>query len=1391
MAKISETELQRRLKSLEKKNGSSLKMYVSDIDPSGTEYEEGSEWYNSVTGNFYIFSGGAWVLTATKLHIRYATSVTNLNTAGIAASQGDIIGFSELPYTSAGVQKDFRGLWFGGNVASTDSTDYSWTNTAGEDGYSPIKGTDYDDGISGNNIRVEYSTDGITWVTTQVAGTTYLYIRTAQDTNNNGVYIAGIATKYVPEKGVEYDDGGTVAQLTVYKRSATALATPTGGQYNFGTNTLTTPTGWTSSIPTGTDPVYSSVTLANIIGNTGTDTTLTWSSPESILSNGVAGTSVYTTNVFIRSSINPSTPVSNTGSFAFGTNILTAPTGSPASEVWVTSIPTGSNPLYASEATFSISGDTGTDSTVSWGSPRIISQDGEIGLSGLSTYLFSVFQRAASLPATPTTGSYNFTTNTPTAPSGWSVSIPSGTNPLYVVTTLTSTSGPTGIDNTLTWSSPTIMAQDGYSPIKGTDYDDGISGNNVRVEYSTNNSTWVTTQATGTVYLYIRTAVDTNNNGVYVAGQSTKFVPELGIEYDNGVAGVNAYLHIKYSNNGTTFTGNGGEDVGDWLGTLVDSTLADSTTFSDYTFKEIVGADGYSPIKGTDYDDGIAGNNVRVEYSTDDITWVTNQVSNTTYLYIRTAVDTNNNGVYVAGQSTKFVPVKGVEYDDGDAGTDAYLHIKYSNNGTTFTANNGETVGSWIGTLSDSTLADSTTFSDYTFKEIVGADGYTPIKNTDYFDGTSSYLHIKYSNNGTTFTGNGGEDIGDWIGTLVDTNIADSTVFSDYTFQKVVGSTPTFERYYSTTPGLASEMGDPTTPGSGITWTVTTGSAPATAYWVAERYTLNGVTTSWQIYPVKAKDGGIPFVTYTKAGFNMPTLGDSTWITDAVAAVTSFTGRPYTNQKEFGYGTTVVITYNNGKLYGTYKRSGSSDTWVSPASFIDGDLIVDGTIAANHIQANAIDATKLVVTGLNSITATTVGADLSGAAAAAQAAAIASAQTKATLAQANAAVYADGIVTLEESRAILDATTKANAAEAAAKVASDPAGSASAAQTNAVTTAGTNATAATLATLQSTVYSAGTTTIDGGKLTANSITAGSIAAGAITAGSIVAGTITGWTISGNTITAGTGNTFSGKAFEVNTAGTVWADAIIGGVISSNNDNSPSNPALTGVTNQGHVAVFGAVDSTNSSTGAHGIRGTNYYATGGRVQTSGLIGAANGYDFYAEGAGTNYGPFTGAHDCLVANTTTVSLGDLVVDVACIARRGLSNTLFSVETSSSANQAAVLGVLVADNGALSDRQPAAFIDEITESGTTMTAAYTAAKNSYQLMAVNAVGEGQMNVIGEGGDLVAGDLIVSSSTAGKGMKQADNIVRSHTVAKVRESVTFTSPSEERQVACIYLCG
>lgn len=60
----------------------------------------------------------------------------------------------------------------------------------------------------------------------------------------------------------------------------------------------------------------------------------------------------------------------------------------------------------------------------------------------------------------------------------------------------------------------------------------------------------------------------------------------------------------------------------------------------------------------------------------------------------------------------------------------------------------------------------------------------TPVRFNKTLDGKSQYLHIKYSDDGETFTDNDGEDLGAWIGTLVDSNEEDSMNFNDYTWKK-------------------------------------------------------------------------------------------------------------------------------------------------------------------------------------------------------------------------------------------------------------------------------------------------------------------------------------------------------------------------------------------------------------------------------------------------------------------------------------------------------------------------------------------------------------------------------------------------------------------------------
>ena len=84
------------------------------------------------------------------------------------------------------------------------------------------------------------------------------------------------------------------------------------------------------------------------------------------------------------------------------------------------------------------------------------------------------------------------------------------------------------------------------------------------------------------------------------------------------------------------------------------------------------------------------------------------------------------------------------------------------------------------------------------------------------------------------------------------------------------------------------------------------------------------------------------------------------------------------------------------------------------------------------------------------------------------------------------------------------------------------------------------------------------------------------------------------------------------------------------------------------------------------------------------------------------------------------------------------------------------------------------------------------------------VNSVGEGGIWVCDEGGDFANGDLIVSSSLPGVGCRQRDDVVRSHTAAKITCDCVFgpddeavewpgSSPSRvfrRRFVGCVYKC-
>ena len=135
--------------------------------------------------------------------------------------------------------------------------------------------------------------------------------------------------------------------------------------------------------------------------------------------------------------------------------------------------------------------------------------------------------------------------------------------------------------------------------------------------------------------------------------------------------------------------------------------------------------------------------------------------------------------------------IAGTNGIDGIDGKTSWFHIKYSSVANPTSASQmTETPSTYIGTYVDFIEKDSTDPSKYQwhrFEGLQGEKGEQGIPGIGV-DGKTTYLHIKYSNDGgKTFTSNNGETVGDYIGVCTDYVHDDPTYVSAYTWSKTKG----------------------------------------------------------------------------------------------------------------------------------------------------------------------------------------------------------------------------------------------------------------------------------------------------------------------------------------------------------------------------------------------------------------------------------------------------------------------------------------------------------------------------------------------------------------------------------------------------------------------------
>lgn len=345
-----------------------------------------------------------------------------------------------------------------------------------------------------------------------------------------------------------------------------------------------------------------------------------------------------------------------------------------------------------------------------------------------------------------------------------------------------------------------LQGEQGIQGIPGEQGQPGTDGQTsyFHIKYSMVESPTQSSQLMETPGDYIGTYVDFNKDD---SNDPSKYTwarfkglqgedGQQGIPGTNGADGKTSYLHIKYSNDGgLTFTDNDGEVVGDWIGQYTDFNKADSLVLSDYKWSKIKGEkgdkgeqgiQGLQGIQGPQGEQGIQG--IQGEKGDQGIQGPKGDKG-----------DTGEQGIQgEVGPQGEQGP-QGEKGDTGAAGKTTYFHIKYSPVANPTDSQISETPNVYIGTYVDFEEKDSTSASKYTwyrFQGLQGIQGEQGIPGENGDDGQTSYLHIKYSNDGgKTFTTNGGEDPGSYIGQCVDFNVDDPTTVSSYKWSKIQGET--------------------------------------------------------------------------------------------------------------------------------------------------------------------------------------------------------------------------------------------------------------------------------------------------------------------------------------------------------------------------------------------------------------------------------------------------------------------------------------------------------------------------------------------------------------------------------------------------------------------------
>jgi len=206
---------------------------------------------------------------------------------------------------------------------------------------------------------------------------------------------------------------------------------------------------------------------------------------------------------------------------------------------------------------------------------------------------------------------------------------------------------------------------------------------------------------------------------------------------------------------------------------------------------------------------------------------------------------------------------------------------------------------------------------------------------------------------------------------------------------------------------------------------------------------------------------------------------------------------------------------------------------------------------------------------------------------------------------------------------------------------------------------------------------------------------------------------------------------------------------------------------------GKFENYGRYNSVGVYGVAHNLQ--SYMNKGGHFEGAGEAGMGvyargHSWDFYADGEGINYGPFTGGHEVRLLEEFPEDIKPgMIVSVTGKAnirkneqgKTSISSTLPTIKLSSVPKDKAVFGAIVEEIPLSPEHWYKSLSDE-------------------RFGTVNALGEGRVWVTNINGEINAGDYITTSFIPGYGQKQDDDILHSYTLGKAIESVDWDMDTE-----------